>query len=268
MTKSYTDAFKGTAWYYARYRSGYPSEFFELAKQKFNLTKIDRVLDLGCGTGQIAIPIANYVREVIAMDPEPEMLAEGKQQAQKAYTSNIVWIEGGSEDIEDLKDKLGKFKLTTMGSSFHWMNREKTLDKLYELTLDNGGIIIVGSSSVWTKANEWQATIKSVIQKWVGEERRAGSGTYRVPAKKYEDYLARSKFHRVETWRYPFSVTDHLESVVGNIYSTSFANINVLKNNKEAFESELKEALLKQNPSGEFVSEGIVEAFLAWKLGN
>ena len=62
MTESYKDLFRGTAWYYARYRSGYPEAFFKLVRNKFELSKVDRVLDLGCGTGQIAIPVCRFVR--------------------------------------------------------------------------------------------------------------------------------------------------------------------------------------------------------------
>ena len=80
MTSDYKDIFHGTAWYYARYREGYPQEFFDLIRQKFDLSTDDRVLDLGCGTGQIAIPISSLVKEVIAMDPEPEMIEEGKKK--------------------------------------------------------------------------------------------------------------------------------------------------------------------------------------------
>ena len=77
MVSPYKDIFQGTAWYYARFREGYPPEFFDLIKRKFDLLKGDRVLDLGCGTGQIAIPISASVKEVVAMDPEPEMISEG-----------------------------------------------------------------------------------------------------------------------------------------------------------------------------------------------
>ena len=107
MASEYKDTYRGTAWYYARYREGYPQEFFSLLQRKFNLTKDDRVMDLGCGTGQIAIPLSSAVAEVTAMDPEPEMIGEGKQQAEKVDSGNIVWIEGGSEDLPRIKESLG-----------------------------------------------------------------------------------------------------------------------------------------------------------------
>lgn len=41
MASNYKDTFKGTAWYYARYREGYPDGFFSMLIRKFDLTDND-----------------------------------------------------------------------------------------------------------------------------------------------------------------------------------------------------------------------------------
>jgi len=266
MGSSYKDTFRGTAWYYARYREGYTGEFFKHIREKFNLQKGDRVLDLGCGTGQIAIPISPFVREVMAMDPEPEMIKEGKEQAELANARNIVWIEGGSEDLPGLRDKLGVFRLIAVGTSFHWMDREKTLDELYSIVTDDGGIVIVWNTSIWTKdRNEWQAAVHDVIKKWLGEKRRAGSGYFQVIPRRFEEFVSESKFHDMEEWKYHWIMSLGLDEVIGNLYSTSMANPHVLGDKKEAFEKDLRETLLKVNPSTIYSSEGDLAAILAWK---
>jgi len=50
------------------------------------------------------------VKEVVALDPEPQMLQEGKILAQEVGAKNIKWIEGGSEDLLDMKEELGVFQ--------------------------------------------------------------------------------------------------------------------------------------------------------------
>jgi ubiquinone/menaquinone biosynthesis C-methylase UbiE len=266
MAAAYKDTFRGTAWYYARFREGYPEEFFDLIVRKFNLTKSSRVLDLGCGTGQIAIPLCTSVKEVVAMDPEPEMLAEGKMQTDKSKASNIQWIEGGSGDLPGLESELGKFDLVTIGTAFHWMERVKTLAELHGMIIDGGGIAIVWNTSIWTDSpNEWQMAVRKVISKWLGEERRAGSGVYQAPVKRHEQIVQESQFKRTEMWKYHWNTLLTLDSVVGNLYSTSGANPYILGSKKDAFEKDLREALLKLNPSGSFSSEGDLEAILSWK---
>ena len=63
---------------------------------------------MGTGTGQIAIPISKYVKEVTAIDPEKEMLKEAAKQAKKEEIVNIKWILSKAEDITE---KLNQFLL-------------------------------------------------------------------------------------------------------------------------------------------------------------
>jgi trans-aconitate methyltransferase len=46
--------------------------------ETFGLNAQDMVVDLGCGTGQLTLPIAHRVRAVIGMDPEPDMLRRAR----------------------------------------------------------------------------------------------------------------------------------------------------------------------------------------------
>ena len=52
-----TDLFASTAEYYARYRPGYPAAVFGRIRAAFGLDGIGRLLDLGCGAGELARPL-------------------------------------------------------------------------------------------------------------------------------------------------------------------------------------------------------------------
>ena len=71
-----TDLFTGAAWWYARYRPGYPAPFFRHLITRFGLDGTGRLLDLGCGTGQLRLPLAPQVADAVGVDPQLEMLAE------------------------------------------------------------------------------------------------------------------------------------------------------------------------------------------------
>src|SRR5262245_10179816 len=88
------DAFVGTAEDYARYRPAYPAEFLAELRSVVKTTSAGTLLDLACGPGRIAIPMAPYFRNVIAIDLEPEMIGVGKAEAARRGATNIAWRVG------------------------------------------------------------------------------------------------------------------------------------------------------------------------------
>jgi SAM-dependent methyltransferase len=78
------------AGFYHQYRRGYPSALIDTLIGAFGLTRDDVVIDLGCGTGQLALPIASRVRAVAGVDPEPDMLARARQAAVEQGVQNAM----------------------------------------------------------------------------------------------------------------------------------------------------------------------------------
>ncbi|MEU0515999.1 methyltransferase domain-containing protein [Amycolatopsis sp. NPDC006125] len=97
---------------YARFRRGYRAEVFDLLAAEFPL---GRVLDLGCGTGQLTVPMAARAGAVIGMDPSPDMLAH----ARAAEVGNVVWVVGADSDVPTLEPLLGAggLDLVTIGQA-------------------------------------------------------------------------------------------------------------------------------------------------------
>jgi ubiquinone/menaquinone biosynthesis C-methylase UbiE len=85
------DVFAGTASYYSKYRARYPSEIFADIAINFNLDGNGWLLDLGCGTGELAIPLAKYFENVLAIDPDEPTLHEGSKKARNLNIDNIAW---------------------------------------------------------------------------------------------------------------------------------------------------------------------------------
>ncbi len=58
-----------------------------------------RVLDLGCGGGHVSYRVAPFVREVVACDLTPDMLAHVRRAAGERGLSNIVVQQGAAERL-------------------------------------------------------------------------------------------------------------------------------------------------------------------------
>jgi hypothetical protein len=86
-------------------------------------------------------------------------------------------------------------------------------------------------------------------------ERRAGNCTYSHPAVSHQDIIKRSKFnleiHEIPGYNHVWTI----ESIIGNIYSTSYGSKRFLGESAKAFEEELRKELLKMDSSGLFMEE-------------
>ena len=68
------DLFRGSAGYYDRYRLPYPEAMLADLVLRAEVSQRGRLLDLACGTGQLAFPLRRWFSEVWAVDQEPDMV--------------------------------------------------------------------------------------------------------------------------------------------------------------------------------------------------
>ena len=254
--------FTGTGWHYARYRPGYPSMFFTDLVARFHLEGSGRVLDLGCGTGQLTLRLAQHVAAAIGVDPEPEMLTEAARQAQAACVGNVTWAQASSAD---LPGELGHFDLVTMGRSFHWMDREQVLTALDGMVDNDGGLVIANDGCLIRSATTWQQAIEDVQQRFLPPDWQTGIPTSADGHEPHEEILARSAFRHVQQRTYQFTRTWTIELAIGYLYSTSIPLHRLLGGRRASFEQEVTDTLLAIDPAGRFTEPVTLEVLTASK---
>ncbi len=254
-------AFASAAAYYAHYRPQYPTALFTLLADHFQLTDA-RTLDLGCGPGTIALPLAEKAGEVYAVDPAAEMLDQGRHLATERGVHNVHWVQGDSTVLRTLG--LPPLDLVVMAKSFHWMNRDQVLTDLDALTTQQAGVVIVSAGPPGTTPlPAWAHVIEDVRSAYLGPTRRAGRGVYPQPHEPYHDTLARSPFSAVTktVWNEPVRRT--LDDLVGLQFSNSYTAPAMLGEHRKAFEEDLRQALLAHDPAGRYEETIRTEALLA-----
>lgn len=242
------DLFTGTADAYARFRPPYPDALFKALLDE--VPPSHRLLvDLGCGTGEIAIPLSTPFEQVVAVDIEPEMVATGTAKAAALGIDNIDWRVSRAEDVRFPE---GSVHLVTIGAAFHWMDRPAVAAQCLEWLASGHCVAVLGSNSPWTGEAPWQQVAVDVMRRRLGEHRRAGSGTFERPAEPHEVVLAAAGFADVEERPFPVEHVWTLDGFLGYLASTSFAGPEVLGDEAVAFENEMRAELLAYDPSGRY----------------
>lgn len=264
MTNSRTGSndgmFAGTAWHYARYRPDFPQVFFDDLIRSRRLDGTGRLLDLGCGTGQLTLPLAAHVAEAVGLDPEAEMLVEAARKARAAHVTNVTWAQGSSAD---LPGKLGRFRLATMGRSFHWLDREQVLTALDEMVDDDGSLVIANDSCLVRPATAWQQAIEDVQHSFLPPDQHPGVSTSADAYRTHEEVLRLSPFPQVHRHVYKFTRPWTIEQAIGYLYSTSLPLHRLLGDRRDAFEKAVTTALLAIDTTGQFTEPVSLEVLIA-----
>ena len=149
-----------------------------------------------------------------------------------------------------------------MGRSFHWMDRDATLATLDTMIEPGGAIALLGERLLDAPENGWRAAWQIVSRKYA--EPRAFRRHWTNPAwERHETVLLRSPFSRIEQVAVTGRRTSSLEDLIGRAYSMSSTSIAFLGERREAFERELRAALLEFSPSGTFDEIGKCAAMIA-----
>jgi SAM-dependent methyltransferase len=247
------DLFTGTAAYYAAFRRPYPASVVDYLVKRCGLEGDGRLLDAGCGTGQVFQVMARYFDEVIAIDPDPQMIAYARRTVADLGLGNVTLRQMRADDLQTDTRPL---RMAIFGASFHWTDRPRVGDVIHDLLEPNGTLVVLSPSGIHSGTSDWEAAIREALDRHLGPDRRAGSGLYRG-GERHEQALARTRFTKVEVTDISVAERWSIDDIVGYLYSTSYASKNILGDRAEAFESDIRRRLHRLATQGEF--ERLVE---------
>jgi SAM-dependent methyltransferase len=139
-------------------RPPYPEAAFELlAGLVVDQPRV--VLDVGCGTGDVARPLAPLVERVDAVDFSAAMIGRG-QQLPGGQAANLRWILGALEEVS----LQPPYALVTAGESLHWMDWPVVLPRFADLLTPNGVLAIIGRN--FERVAPMHARILPIVERY------------------------------------------------------------------------------------------------------
>src|SRR5271170_1136279 len=77
-----------------------------------------RVLDLGCGDGTTALPLAQLGADVVGIDIASNLVEAGNKRAAEAGLTNLTFQEGDASDLQGVSDHQFDLTLSVFGAMF------------------------------------------------------------------------------------------------------------------------------------------------------
>lgn len=223
-----------------RYRPPYPDEIFTILLKLINATP-RRVLDVGCGTGDLARHLAPLVDQVDAVDFSQAMIDQGRQLPNGDHP-HLRWRHGRIEDVA--LDP--PYSLVIAGASLHWLDWPVVLPRFRAVLLPDSYLAIVVHG---TRPDPW-----SLLQDVVTRYRTDGG--YQ-PFNLLTELTNHGLFHQIgEQQTKPVPFVQALEDCIESYHSRSgFSRERMGLEQANAFDREARAILYAAYPEGKIPME-------------
>src|SRR5436309_805412 len=90
----------------------------EAVVQSLEVTPPVRILDLGCGDGTTAVPLAHLGAEVVGIDIATNLLEAGAKRAAEAGLASLKFQEGDACDLQGVENHSFDLTVSMFGAMF------------------------------------------------------------------------------------------------------------------------------------------------------
>jgi len=227
---------------YEAFRPPYPRELIDDLTARTGADGTGRLLDVACGTGQVALALRPCFAEIWAIDQEPEMIAVAARKA--AGDARFRFRTGAAEEL-DLP--AGAFDLVTIGNAFHRLPRDLVAANVRRWLRPGGYLALLWGGSPNYGDAPWQQTLNVLMHQW---EHRNGADV-RIPAGYHAarralpdlEILAEAGFEIAASFHATVGHAWTIDEVAGYVASTSVLSAAALGDDAEAFDADLRDAL-------------------------
>ena len=237
---------------YARYRTAYPAAEVGRLAALVGIDQTRTAVDIGCGSGQLAIPLAGHAGTVVAIDPLPGMLEVGRANAAAAGRRNITWLLGDSSSLDMLVPPAAH--LATFAASFHWMDRAQVVRALDRVLDPAAHVVTINDDLDEADEPDWVRAVNALRVDYLGEHHTDATDPYTHAPISHREILTGSPFASVErlTWEWERQLT--VDEAVGLQFTYSFSTPAEFGDRAQRFATDARAAILDLHPTG-YVTE-------------
>ncbi|RKR86020.1 methyltransferase family protein [Micromonospora pisi] len=146
---------------YDQCRPTYPPQLFTDLATLADLGPHARVLEIGCGTGQATLPLAQLGCHVVAMDLSPDMAAIARRNL--AQFPNVTVVAAA---FEDWQPPDGTFDAVLSATAFHWLDPDVRMIKAADLLRPGGSLGIVSTHHIAGGTNAFFADAQRCYERF------------------------------------------------------------------------------------------------------
>jgi SAM-dependent methyltransferase len=211
-----------------------------------------RLLDLACGTGQVAFALRDRFGEIWLADQEPGMIAVAGRKA--AGDTARFWFVTGPAERLDLPS--GTFDLITIGNAFHRLTRDSVAANVRRWLAPSGHLALLWGDGPAAGTEPWQQALQVVMHRFQernGADDRIPPG-YAAARRDRPDaeVLAAAGMEITATGQATADRLWTLDEISGFLASTSVLSAAALGESAADFEHDVRDALLSCQPAGQF----------------
>jgi SAM-dependent methyltransferase len=146
---------------YDRARPGYPAELLADLAALAGTGPGCRVLEVGCGTGQLSLPLAAQGCAIVALDLGPGMAALARRKL-AAYPSARVVVAA----FEDWPLPATPFDVVVAATSFHWLDPAVRVTKAADALCRGGALATVATHHVAGGDESFFVEVQACYERW------------------------------------------------------------------------------------------------------
>src|SRR5436190_9191407 len=136
--RRYGKVFDEIAAEYDRHRPAYPDGLVDHACRVAGIRSGDRVLEVGCGSGQLTRGLAARGLHVTAVEPGKSLIALARQNL--AGAGGVEYV---NDQFEDALLPGEQFQAVFSASAFHWIDPEVSWQKAADVLVPGGTLALV-----------------------------------------------------------------------------------------------------------------------------